>query len=1108
MVLYKAWSHQRPLKLPQETWEFAYYKWKPPLHIVQMLDREQNYHDCKLFGQQSHDAKKHKGDLMEDIDLADSTATYSTTTPSTDVGDPTLPQPSFNASASIRAYFDLVKANTPTNTPKTDLNLSCADDLSPEINTTLAANDVDLSKWIYDVKSVVPARPSVIGPENTVTAASVLLETAFADAIPPQAALTVYMKHYAERSVPLLSLSMDTIAAVHNLNQKQRIVFEIGAASLLRAHIWGLDVTQIPVDETTSDIERRRVNRLNNILNHEQQILLFQSGCAGTGKSVTIHAISHFAQSWGMVNRLAVTAPTGSAALVINGCTLHSFSKLNKFLKPTSSKTEPQSPHLTLLIIDEISFVSCDFLQSVHLQLQRRNQSALPFGGISVIFSGDMAQLPPVGTGGKVPLYHVFSLNKTEETHMGNEKNAAFCGSKLWQSVTNVVVLTHNYRAEEDPLFIDFLNHVRIGRQVTQQHVDALLKRRISPELLLIDQPPIGTSMVWRENKDVNAANSLLLHRNARCHNRTVYRFPAVIKENEASGGSGNVLPHTSNIHHASYLVGILRSDNAKTLPIAMLDLYLGALVTIYKDNKLMEFGVANGSEGCFVGTYPNLDQLPKTIIDVRLPDNSTSSVVLVEEMPLFFLFHIPNSNFRFPNLPENVLPLAPCKHTKVTVYSTLSPYTYQVSQVQIRLFGATTVHTSQGKTNAPNFVGNLRKDQGFNYVALSRGKSFSNTYIGSHVKLKITSFNNPIPHSLEIQLSKETLYSDKFVHDYLQRTTASPQGRNAVEEPLQSQHEGTIRDTRSSPDVNHILCPTHTNQTVHREITQESCSLSEEDTTGSPRKIARIAGDDQPQEQLHEIIQAPNLTPNNTSIPRLTGDYFNDFRSLSAESISRVLDSSRYIDDAVVNAMLALITRRLQAASTSYVPLSSHVICAGDPAKWLRKTLHKTRPTSTVYDVTFVVPINIQSYHWCLATIQLSNRNDSPSHVYIYDSLQYAGGTEVTTRTLTPTYPSTDRTQTIDLLFELLYKLKCSTYIHSFPEMSSIVSFSFKPCFPQTQLDCGALTIITADFIVNGVNPLLFNNWSGLSSPPTTQNIGALWRKSFVYQHTLFMSL
>lgn len=49
-----------------------------------------------------------------------------------------------------------------------------------------------------------------------------------------------------------------------------------------------------------------------------------------------------------------------------------------------------------ILIIDEISMLSGEFLASLDFLLQRARVSPLPFGGIQVVLVGDFFQLPPV----------------------------------------------------------------------------------------------------------------------------------------------------------------------------------------------------------------------------------------------------------------------------------------------------------------------------------------------------------------------------------------------------------------------------------------------------------------------------------------------------------------------------------------------------------------------------------------------------------------------------------------------------------------------------------------------------------------------------------------
>src|SRR5690606_18852461 len=51
---------------------------------------------------------------------------------------------------------------------------------------------------------------------------------------------------------------------------------------------------------------------------------------------------------------------------------------------------------LELLVIDEVSMLRADVLDAMHMMLQHVRKSNLPFGGVQVLFIGDLWQLPPV----------------------------------------------------------------------------------------------------------------------------------------------------------------------------------------------------------------------------------------------------------------------------------------------------------------------------------------------------------------------------------------------------------------------------------------------------------------------------------------------------------------------------------------------------------------------------------------------------------------------------------------------------------------------------------------------------------------------------------------
>lgn len=99
---------------------------------------------------------------------------------------------------------------------------------------------------------------------------------------------------------------------------------------------------------------------------------------------------------------MLLTAPTGVAAHLIGGSTLHgSF----KFPRKKECKTLSEGVantirkelfHLEILIIDEVSMVSNENLHFVDVRMRQIFGVNEPFGGKCVILVGDFLQLPPV----------------------------------------------------------------------------------------------------------------------------------------------------------------------------------------------------------------------------------------------------------------------------------------------------------------------------------------------------------------------------------------------------------------------------------------------------------------------------------------------------------------------------------------------------------------------------------------------------------------------------------------------------------------------------------------------------------------------------------------
>lgn len=123
---------------------------------------------------------------------------------------------------------------------------------------------------------------------------------------------------------------------------------------------------------------------------------LFITGRAGTGKSTLLRIFRRTTK-----RNCVVLAPTGVAALNVQGQTIHSFFGFPPRLlqaqdvKP-NRRYKRLFENLDTLIIDEISMVRADLLDAIDLGLQINRGNPEPFGGVQIVFFGDLYQLPPV----------------------------------------------------------------------------------------------------------------------------------------------------------------------------------------------------------------------------------------------------------------------------------------------------------------------------------------------------------------------------------------------------------------------------------------------------------------------------------------------------------------------------------------------------------------------------------------------------------------------------------------------------------------------------------------------------------------------------------------
>lgn len=184
----------------------------------------------------------------------------------------------------------------------------------------------------------------------------------------------------------------------------------------------------------------------------DTSLSVFITGKAGTGKSTLLDYFRNTTKK-----SIAVLAPTGVAALNVEGQTIHSFFKFKPDITPSEAvkRAKKQKKRIELfkklnaLVIDEISMVRADLLDCVDLFLRTILKKKLPFGGLQMVFIGDLYQLPPVVRGDDRRLFR------------DEYQSPYFFDAKVMQNFEFEFIELEKVYRQKDEKFIDLLNAIR-----------------------------------------------------------------------------------------------------------------------------------------------------------------------------------------------------------------------------------------------------------------------------------------------------------------------------------------------------------------------------------------------------------------------------------------------------------------------------------------------------------------------------------------------------------------------------------------------------------------------------------------------------------------------
>lgn len=462
---------------------------------------------------------------------------------------------------------------------------------------------------------------------------------------------------------------------------------------------------------------------------------VFYTGSAGCGKSTVLKAFTKRLREMG--KNVRIVAPTGRAALQVNGSTTWTFAGWTpdhhkrtleelrtaahgKYVWERFSKTE-------VLVIDEISMVENLHFERLNEVLKAaRHKSYLPaqpaFGGVQLVVTGDFCQLPPVR-----PFQHCiqcgFSLVE-KNTAAGkfhvckrhgeyrDEDKWAF-RSKAWEECNFVHVHLNTIHRQSDETFIRMLQKCRIGRELSPDETDLLMDHKCMVH---------HATRLFATRDEVGEVNRREFEK-LKTINHTYWCLDEFIWQRAAHphlGWKGMRKPAGPGQSE-----GPLRALEDSRYSECV-QLKKGMLVVLLV-NLDLEMGLCNGSQGIICGFEKNdPKKLPQAKVGKKEPENKIfGDRALMKEDRIKKFIESPGAKYK-------TWPIVKFHNGQVrTIYADCSiaelgderPYSLLMrTQIPLAPAWAMTIHKSQSLT-LDRVIVNLSKafEEGQVYVALSR---------------------------------------------------------------------------------------------------------------------------------------------------------------------------------------------------------------------------------------------------------------------------------------------------------------------------------------------------------------------------------------------------
>ena len=411
----------------------------------------------------------------------------------------------------------------------------------------------------------------------------------------------------------------------------------------------------------------------------------FITGGAGSGKSAAIAALK---ASLATDHRLLICAPTGVAALNIEGATIHTTFGMSPHDMPGQQRSPPRRVISRLraatgLVVDEVSMVSPDLLAMMDQTARAARRRPLdPFGGLHVTFVGDFLQLPPVCDSRKNRDRDAIMPHRAATPPPGPPPKYVF-QTDLWQQLdVQCVHLTTPFRQAAADRLYRLLENLRVGRMVSPTDIQEAMKKGMDLGPSTIDE-----FVALAKNSPQESAVKL------RPMNAEV---DAINNERFAS------LTTPSYTYQVIPLEGAGRKGHDPTLCPTTISLKTGTRVMLTRNVSVAE-GLTNGACGTVVGFEPAADAVGGRNLWRRSVTDSVLPVIKFDGR-------------------GGVRTVGRVLYSEVILGEAFDV----AEQLPLRQAWAITVHKSQGATLDAVDV-DLRNcfEPGMAYVALSRARCF-----------------------------------------------------------------------------------------------------------------------------------------------------------------------------------------------------------------------------------------------------------------------------------------------------------------------------------------------------------------------------------------------